>query len=158
MAKIGIFNNAPGAAYIDNSITLNASSTPKSDCCTKPEPEEQEMPAEDFYLDNPSGQLFHPNKQYHPIDYIRIFNAMYELGYFVDENGSKPNKWTFFKQIGIVCGMDFSHYSTNLSTSITKSNDYSVKVTEKLFDELKKKAIDYINRIKSGYKERNNMR
>ncbi len=85
MAKIGIFNNASGAAYIDNSITLNATSTQESDYYTKQEQEEQEMPSEDFYLDNPAGQLFHPNKQYNPIDYIRIFNAMFELGFFVCE-------------------------------------------------------------------------
>ncbi len=115
--------------------------------------EEAEESVDSHIADN-LEQICYPNEQYDPIDYIRVINAMFELGYFVDKTGGKLNKGEFFVKIGKVLGLDFSHYSTNLSKSITESNDYAEGVTDKLFKDLRDKAQAFNAAGKRRYMEK----
>ena len=55
------------------------------------------------------------------LDMIRVINSIFELGFFVDENGRKSNKKDVFIVMGHAMNVDFSNYSHDLSSSLTDS-------------------------------------
>ena len=76
------------------------------------------------------------------IDFIRIANAMYELGMVEHIGGGRLTKTDFFTALGRAFNIDLSGYAKDLSTSMNGSDDG--KQTQ-IFDAMKKKHMDIWN-------------
>lgn len=74
------------------------------------------------------------------LDMIRVINSIFELGFFVDENGRKSNKKDVFVVLGHAMNVDFSNYSHDLSSSLTDSTSMNkhLKIFEDMLDMMKK--------------------
>ena len=74
------------------------------------------------------------------LDMIRVINSIFELGFFVDENGRKSNKKDVFIVMGHAMNVDFSNYSHDLSSSLTDSTSMNkhLKIFEDMLDMMKK--------------------
>ena len=75
-------------------------------------------------------------KKGNKIDFIRIANAIYELGMVEHKDGGKLTKQEYFSVLGKAFNVDLTGYAHDLSTSMNGS-DYA-KQTQ-IFDDLKKK-------------------
>ena len=69
--------------------------------------------AGDIYLSGDKGKK---------INFIRVFNALYELRYFQDDRGQIPSKETVMVTIGKVLGVDLSAYDSDLSQAFGTGN------------------------------------
>lgn len=74
---------------------------------------------------------------------IRIFNSLYELGKFVDENGDKPTKKDFFIAVGKFMNINLEHYDKDLSNSTASSTSYDKQI--RIFEEMKDKMTEIYN-------------
>ena len=74
------------------------------------------------------------------LDMIRVINSIFELGFFVDENGRKSNKKDVFTVFGQAMNIDFSNYSHDLSSSLSDSTSMNkhLKIFEDMLDMMKK--------------------
>ena len=74
------------------------------------------------------------------LDMIRVVNSIFELGFFVDENGRKSNKKDVFAVFGSAMNADFSNYSHDLSSSLTDSTSMNkhLKVFEDMLEMMKR--------------------
>lgn len=74
------------------------------------------------------------------LDMIRVINSIFELGFFVDENGRKSNKKDVFIVMGHAMNVDFSNYNHDLSSSLTDSTSMNkhLKIFEDMLDMMKK--------------------
>ena len=74
------------------------------------------------------------------LDMIRVINSIFELGFFVDENGRKSNKTDVFAVSGHAMNVDLSNYSHDLSSSLTDSTSMNkhLKIFEDMLDMMKK--------------------
>ena len=74
------------------------------------------------------------------LDMIRVINSIFELGFFVDENGRKSNKKDVFAVFGYAMNVDLSNYSHDLSSSLTDSTSMNkhLKIFEDMLDMMKK--------------------
>ena len=74
------------------------------------------------------------------LDMIRVINSIFELGFFVDENGRKPNKKDVFIVMGHAMNVDFSNYHNDLSSSLADSTSMNkhLKIFEEMLDVMKK--------------------
>ena len=74
------------------------------------------------------------------LDMIRIINGLIELGFFEDANGKKATKKEVFGVLGNALNMDFSHYSNDLSASLSDSTSMNkhLKIFEDMLDMMKK--------------------
>ena len=74
------------------------------------------------------------------LDMIRVINSIFELGFFVDENGRKSNKKDVFIVMGHAMNVDLSNYSHDLSSSLTDSTSMNkhLKIFEDMLDMMKK--------------------
>lgn len=74
------------------------------------------------------------------LDMIRVINSIFELGFFVDENGRKSNKKDVFVVFGHAMNVDLSNYSHDLSSSLTDSTSMNkhLKIFEDMLDMMKK--------------------
>jgi len=77
------------------------------------------------------------------IDVIKILHAMCKIGVLQKKNGSKITQNTVMKLFGKMLNDDFSEYSSNLSTSKSKTKEPSYM---QVFDELRKAAYDYLKK------------
>jgi hypothetical protein len=77
------------------------------------------------------------------IDVIKILHAMCKIGVLQKKNGSKITQNTVMKLFGKMLNDDFSEYSSNLSTSKSKTKEPSYM---QVFDELRKAAYDYFKK------------
>ena len=74
------------------------------------------------------------------LDMIRVINSIFELGFFVDENGRKSNKKDVFIVMGHAMNVDFSNYHNDLSSSLADSTSMNkhLKIFEEMLDVMKK--------------------
>ena len=74
------------------------------------------------------------------LDMIRVINSIFELGFFVDENGRKSNKKDVFTVFGHAMNIDFSNYNHDLSSSLSDSTSMNkhLKIFEDMLDMMKK--------------------
>ena len=77
------------------------------------------------------------------LDFIRIVNAMYDLGFFVDANGGKLTKKAMFTAMGNAVNIDLSTYDKDLSRSLSDST--ALEKHLRIFDELKDKMEEIFN-------------
>ena len=94
--------------------------------------------------DNKSeSPVFLAPKKGNKLDMIRIFNSLYELGKFVDENGDKPTKKDFFIAVGKFMNINLEHYDKDLSNSTASSTSYDKQI--RIFEEMKDKMTEIYN-------------
>lgn len=74
------------------------------------------------------------------LDMIRVINSIFELGFFVDENGRKSNKKDVFIVMGHAMNVDFSNFHNDLSSSLADSTSMNkhLKIFEEMLDMMKK--------------------
>ena len=77
------------------------------------------------------------------IDVIKILHAMCKIGILQKSNGSKITQNAVMKYFGKMLNDDFSEYSTNLSTSKSKTKERSYM---QVFEDLRKAAYDYFKK------------
>ena len=89
----------------------------------------------------PSGYFLASKKK---TDFIKIFSAMYDAKLFVNHEG-KPvtNKQELMNAFGVLLNDDFSSYSTLLA----QAKDGDDKKYMKIFDVIKQKGWDYLNKL-----------
>ncbi|MCC6412005.1 MAG: hypothetical protein IT270_10125 [Saprospiraceae bacterium] len=76
------------------------------------------------------------------IDLIRIVNAMWELGFFKDQDELKPNKLKVMKAVGTLFGLDLSNYDKDLSQAFQTTNtENNIKIFRELEEITKNKLI-----------------
>ena len=71
------------------------------------------------------------------IDFIRVVNCLYELGFFTDDKGGKISKKEVMTAIGASVGIDLSTYDNDLSRSLSDSTKLEKHLA--IFDRLKTK-------------------
>ena len=70
------------------------------------------------------------------LDFIRVVNTLYELGFFTDKTGGKVAKKMVFTTLGNSLNMDLSAYDKDLSRSLTDST--ALEKHLKIFKEMQK--------------------
>ena len=71
------------------------------------------------------------------IDFIRLFNTLYELKAFKKDNGLYPDKKEVIEAFGKFIGKDLKNFHPDLNKAYEKSEDANIKI----FETLKEKAI-----------------
>lgn len=66
------------------------------------------------------------------IDFIRVMNALFELGFFLDNRRKKPTKKVFMKQIGAFFGTDLANYDANLGDGLNRGEALNLEIFERL--------------------------
>ena len=82
------------------------------------------------------------------IDVIKILHAMCKIGLFQKSNGGKITQNAVMKYFGKMLNDDFSEYSSNLSTSKSKTKESSYML---VFEYLREAAYDYFKKNLKGY-------
>ncbi|WP_288572154.1 hypothetical protein [Segatella copri] len=77
------------------------------------------------------------------LDFIRVLNAMYEKGFFKDEQQNKISKKEVFETFGECLNMDLSKFQNDLSRSLTDST--ALEKHLKVFEDLKDKMEEIFN-------------
>ena len=74
------------------------------------------------------------------LDMIRVITSIFELGFFVDENGRKSNKKDVFIVMGHAMNVDFSNFHNDLSSSLADSTSMNkhLKIFEEMLEMMKK--------------------
>jgi len=95
---------------------------------------EPTMMRSEVYLNNRKGTK---------IDFIRVINTLYDLGFFTDESGNKIQKKTVFTTIGLALNIDLSGYDSDLSRSLSDST--ALEKHLKIFRDMLQRMIDIFN-------------
>lgn len=77
------------------------------------------------------------------IDFIRVVNSLYELGFFTDDKGGKINKKDVMIAVGKAVNIDLTEYQNDLSRSLSDSTKLEKHLT--IFDRLKEKMTEVFN-------------
>jgi hypothetical protein len=77
------------------------------------------------------------------VDYIRVINCLYELGFFKDDNGKDVTKKDVFAAFGAAVNQDLSDYCKDLSRSLSDSTALDKHL--KIFDLMKEKMTGIFN-------------
>ena len=90
------------------------------------------------------SKVFFNKHSYSNTDLLRVFNAMYEMGFFVDEIGAgKATKAEVFRVLGDALHIDLRNASKLLCAAKGVNNDSDANTG--LFDKLKKASEDYFS-------------
>ncbi len=76
------------------------------------------------------------------IDFIRLFNAYYELGLVTNAVGAKLTKKDYFTALGLAFNIDLSSYDKDLSNSM---NSVNFDKQTGIFDALREKHVQIYN-------------
>ncbi len=77
------------------------------------------------------------------IDFIRVVNSLYELGFFTDDKGGKISKKDVMIAVGKAVNVDLTEYQNDLSRSLSDSTKLEKHLT--IFDRLKEKMEEVFN-------------
>ena len=77
------------------------------------------------------------------IDFIRVLNAMYEIGMFTGKNGEPVSKRDFMAAFGSAANIDLAKYDNDLSRSLSDST--AMEKHLRVFDDLRQKMTDIFN-------------
>lgn len=77
------------------------------------------------------------------IDFIRVVNCLYELGFFTDDKGGKISKKDAMIALGKAVNVDLTEYQNDLSRSLSDSTKLEKHLT--IFDRLKEKMKEVFN-------------
>ena len=99
------------------------------------EPKDEQKPEE--------SPVFLTTERGYKIDYIRVLNALYELGFFKGKDGKRISKKAFFTAMGQVANIDLSNYDKDLSRSTSDSTALDKHL--KIFRLMKEKMEEIFN-------------
>lgn len=71
------------------------------------------------------------------IDFIRVMNSLYELGFFTDDKGGKISKKDVMTALGKAVNVDLSTYDNDLSRSLSDSTKLEKHLT--IFERMRDK-------------------
>ena len=77
------------------------------------------------------------------IDFIRVVNCLYELGFFTNDKGGKISKKEVMASVGKAINVDLTEYQNDLSRSLSDSTKLEKHLV--VFDRLKEKMVDVFN-------------
>lgn len=77
------------------------------------------------------------------LNYIRVINTLYELGYFKTESQNKLTKKEVFNLLGKAVNLDLSDYDKDLSRSLSDSTSLDKHL--KIFKEMQEKMTEIFN-------------
>ncbi len=96
----------------------------------------------EIFEKQPTSNVYFTNVKGEKTDFIRVINAMYECGFFLDEHGNKALKQDVFMALGNAFNLDLTNYQNLLSmASKTKNLDKNSQQTA-IFDRLKEATIN----------------
>lgn len=90
-----------------------------------------------------TSNIYLSNKKGMKIDYIRVINCLYELGFFVDEKQNTVNKIDVMKAFGFITNKDLKNYDKDLSRALSDSTALTKHL--EIFDILKEKMTEIFN-------------
>ena len=90
-----------------------------------------------------TSNIYLSTKKGMKIDYIRIINCLYELGFFVDEKQNTVNKIDVMKAFGSITNKDLKNYDKDLSRALSDSTALTKNL--EIFDILKEKMTEIFN-------------
>ena len=96
--------------------------------------QEQHVVVSNIHLNSATGKK---------IDFIRVMNSLYELGFFLNSQGSRITKKEFFTTIGKAVNIDLSKYDKDLSRSTSDSTALDKHLC--IFDDMRQKMIEIFN-------------
>jgi len=129
--RIGINNFCQWAKEY---MTCDAYLSEEVEDCLKGEDAEVTEVGSDVYLNTQRGVK---------IDFIRVVNALYELGFFKDAQGNKIAKGKVFSTLGHFVNMDLTNYDKDLSRSFTDSTALDKHL--KIFSQMRDKMEEIFN-------------
>jgi hypothetical protein len=97
-------------------------------------PAPDNLPASNVHLSKNKGMK---------IDYIRVINCLYELGFFTDANGNSITKKDVFAAFGAAIKKDLTDYDKDLSRSLSDSTGLDKHL--QVFETLKSKMTEVFN-------------
>ena len=77
------------------------------------------------------------------IDFIRVVNSLYELGFFTDDKGGKINKKDVMIAVGKAVNIDLTEYQNDLSRSLSDSTKLDKHLA--IFDRMRDKMEEVFN-------------
>lgn len=77
------------------------------------------------------------------IDFIRVVNCLYELGFFTDDKGGRISKKEVMTAMGKAINVDLTDYQNDLSRSLSDSTKLEKHLN--IFDRLKEKMEEVFN-------------
>lgn len=77
------------------------------------------------------------------IDFIRVVNTLYELGFFTDDKGGKISKKEVMIAVGKAVNIDLTEYQNDLSRSLSDST--ALEKHLRIFDQMRRKMEDIFN-------------
>ena len=77
------------------------------------------------------------------IDFIRVMNTLFELGFFQTAQGGRLTKKEFFTTIGQAVNIDLSNYDKDLSRSTADST--ALEKHLRVFDDMRRKMTEIFN-------------
>ena len=77
------------------------------------------------------------------IDFIRVLNTLYELGFFTDDKGGRISKKEVMTALGAAVGIDLSTYDNDLSRSLSDSTKLDKHLA--IFDRMREKMEEVFN-------------
>lgn len=92
---------------------------------------------------NEQSEVYLNQRKGTKLDFIRVVNILYELGFFTDKTGGKVAKKMVFTTLGNSLNMDLSAYDKDLSRSLTDSTALVKHL--KIFKEMQKCMTDIFN-------------
>jgi hypothetical protein len=94
--------------------------------------------------DNPvTSNVYLSGEKGMKINYIRVINCLYELGFFKDDKENSITKKDVFSVFGIVVNRDLSDYDKDLSRSLSDSTKLDKHL--EIFDLMKMKMTEIFN-------------
>jgi hypothetical protein len=93
-------------------------------------------------LNQPVSPIYLTKRTGEKTDFLRVINALYEIGMFTDEHGNKAIKKDVFSALGNAVNLDLSDYTNLLSKAKrSKNSDGNTQQTQ-IFDRLKEISIE----------------
>lgn len=77
------------------------------------------------------------------IDFIRVLNTLYELGFFTDDKGGRISKKEVMTALGAAVGIDLTTYDSDLSRSLSDSTKLDKHLA--IFDRMREKMEEVFN-------------
>ena len=93
--------------------------------------------------DSPKSKIYLSNKKGMKVDYIRVINCMYELGFFADLGGNLITKKDVFNAFGNAINKDLSDYDKDLSRSLSDSTTLDKHLA--IFELMRNKMTEIFN-------------
>ena len=91
--------------------------------------------------DEPTSPIYFTARKGEKTDFIRIVNAMYELGFFTGKDETKISKKCVFEEFGKLVNLDLADYQNLLSKANKGCNADGNSQQNRIFERLKEVSM-----------------